>query len=231
MLTLLLLAGLFGLPARAAASPGAILAADPASLDLPPGEQRQVAITLNDVQDLYGLELHLRFDPQVVQVVDQDQAADGVQAGLGNLLSQPFVAVNRADNAAGTYDFAATLVNPAPPASGSGIVVRLVIEGKAAGESPLAFTSAILANREAAEIPASRQDGSIRVGGAAAQGAAAPVQESAPAASSDAADPETAPLTPAGPDVTILGIAGVGLLAFLAALIFFFAALRRRMHA
>ena len=76
-----------------------------------------VDIVLDDVVDLYGAEVHLTFDPAVLQVQDADSNAPGEQIAPGEEFSKGrgFVALNRFDNQRGTIDLAATLVNPAEP--------------------------------------------------------------------------------------------------------------------
>ncbi len=44
-----------------------ILRPDPLSLGLTPDARARVAIVLENVEDLYGLEFHLAFDPNVAE--------------------------------------------------------------------------------------------------------------------------------------------------------------------
>ena len=74
---------------------------DPLSLGLRPDAQGAVAIVIENVQNLYGIEFHLAFDPNVVQVEDADPAWEGVQIEPAAWLQNGFVAVNRVDNSRG----------------------------------------------------------------------------------------------------------------------------------
>lgn len=136
---------------------------DPPSLSLKPGEQGAIAIKVDEVVDLYGLELHLRFDPNLLEVIDGDEQTAGIQIAPGGLFQQGFVAVNQVDNSSGKIDFAATLLNPALPINGGGVVGIITFKARQIGESALKFETAILATREAVEIQAERQDGTITV--------------------------------------------------------------------
>lgn len=145
--------------ASAAAGAGsALVRLDPPSHSLSVGDRAEFAIRVENVDGLYGMEVHVTFDPAVLQVVDADGAKDGVQMRPGDWLQKPFVAVNRVDNSAGVADFALTLVNPAPAVSGSGAIAVIAFTARANGTSSIAVQKAMLASRDAREI-ASRWEG------------------------------------------------------------------------
>lgn len=197
-----LLAGSFalcGFALEASASPTTTLHTDPSALGLKPGEQGALVLVVEDVQDLYGAEVHLAFDPNIVEVVDANAAQAGVQIQSGDWLTNTFVAANMADNAAGQIDYAVTLLNPAPPMSGSGALATITFKAKAKGSSALTIEKAILATRDAVEIQAEWRDGAI---GVSASGKAPNASASTAASNTD----------------TVLAIAaGVGMLAFIVA--------------
>ena len=122
-----------------------------------------------DVQDLYGFEMHLRFDPAVVQVADSDPGTSGVQVAPGDFLSADFVVQNRADNQAGTIDFAVTQLNPSEPKSGSGTLFTVYFQGIAADKTSRAETAnGAFATRDAVPIEVSIAGAEIKVIGALA---------------------------------------------------------------
>ena len=130
------------------------------------GEEQTTAVEVRveNVEALYGLDIRLSFDPSVVEVVDADPAAAGLQVRPGGLLSLDFVLRNTADNEQGTAWFALTQVNPSQEVSGSGIAFIVTFAGKSAGSStPLSITYAKIVERTGAEIPASTEDGTISV--------------------------------------------------------------------
>jgi hypothetical protein len=141
----------------------AILRPDPLALGLKPEEHGTVAILIENVQNLYGVEFHLAFDPAVVEVVDADPAQEGVQIAPGSLWRDGFVAVNRADNERGQVDFAATLLNPSLPVSGDRAAAEITLRARQAGVSPVRVAAAILSTRQAEEIPFIAQAGAIGV--------------------------------------------------------------------
>lgn len=137
---------------------------NPASLQVGLGESAQVAVEVVNVQELYGFELQLGFDPQVVEVIDADPGRAGVQVSQGDFLDPGFIAVNRTDNESGVVEFAMTQLNPSEPASGSGWLVIVLVRGMKAGASaPLTLVHALLARRDGVGIPAALVPGSVEV--------------------------------------------------------------------
>jgi hypothetical protein len=128
----------------------------PALAEVPMGEAANLQVAVEDPTNLYAFEIHLTFDPDVIQVQDANGDQPGVQLHAGPLLAgkQYFVATNRADNEAGTIHFVAGLLGNQAPIIDSGTLITMTVQGHAPGTSPLAFDDVMLMNR-AAEIIAS----------------------------------------------------------------------------
>ena len=140
-------------------------------LELSVGQSVPLPVRVADVQDLYGFEMHLRFDPAVVQVADSDPGTSGVQVAPGDFLSADFVVQNRADNQAGTIDFAVTQLNPSEPKSGSGTLFTVYFQGIAADKTSRAeAANGAFATRDAVPIEVSIAGAEIKVIGALAAG-------------------------------------------------------------
>jgi len=154
-----------GLPATAAAQPQTILKVDPQSLRLQVGETAQVDLTLEQVADLYGAEIHLRFNPEILEIVDADPAQEGVQLEPGMLPIPDFVVLNKADNVAGTVDYAVTQLPPNKPGEGDGIVARITFRAKKAAVSQIQLERFLLADTSGSSIQAVPQHGQIKVTG------------------------------------------------------------------
>jgi general secretion pathway protein D len=114
-----------------------------------------VDIVLDDLVDLYGAEVHLTFDPAIIQVQDVDAGMPGTQIKPGSAFGQgtSFVALNRADNAAGKIDFAVTLLNPAEPLQGKVVLATFTVQAAKAGSTDLKFVQVLLADRQANALP------------------------------------------------------------------------------
>jgi hypothetical protein len=121
-----------------------------------------VTVRINDVTNLYGADVLLTFDPNVLEVVDADgNSGNGIQVENAGMLSERiWVARNEADNAAGTARYAVTLLNPAPAVTGSGDFIRIYFRAKAAGTSTLHFSYTKLAAPGGVELPSTATDGS-----------------------------------------------------------------------
>ena len=159
------LAGLW--PAAAVAAQGTAVQVVPASLVIGVGATVTVEVQVHDVLDLYAVDLHLAFDPALLEVQDADgNPANGVQVAAGGFLSSPygFTAANGADNSTGQIRYVYSLLSPAAPVSGSGVLVRITFLARNPGSSPLQL-QALLANDHAGYISALVSDGLIVVSG------------------------------------------------------------------
>lgn len=197
-------------PSVTVADPQTVLHPDPLSIGLRAGDEGSVSIIADDVQNMYGVEFHLQFDPNVVEVVDADGSKPGVQIKPDVWLKNSFVAVNKVDNGAGKIDYAVTLLNPAPAVSGSGTIATITFKAKNNGVSPLKIQKAILASREGKEIKSAVQDGAI---GVSPVGVAPPADQTK-RGGEESESSQGLPMR----EIVLVGIAGVGVLVFLGAL-------------
>jgi hypothetical protein len=115
------------------------------------------------VSELYGVQLHMTFDPEVLEVVDVDAAQDGIQIEPGTVPSPDYVVQNTADNVAGTIDYALTQLPPRAPAAGDGTLARITFRGKKVAVSEIRFEQVLLANNQGGSIEAIAQHGQVRV--------------------------------------------------------------------
>ena len=215
------------LPTVSAANSQPLLRPDPLAVGLKSGEEGTVSILVDNAEQMYGVEFHLQFDPNVVQVVDADSSKPGVQVAAGDWLNNTFVAVNKADNETGKIDFAVTRLNPAPPVSGSGVIATITFKAKNNGTSPLKVEKEIIASREGNEIKSVWQDGAI---GVSPLGVAPSVNQTTHSGSEPSESSQPSQALPVR-EIVLLGAAGLGVLAFMGALIVAVAAIfvfRRR---
>jgi len=137
----------------------------PAEPVLAAGETTKLTIWVAGATDLYGVELHLQYDPAVLAVLDADASRAGVQLSPGDMLDPAagFLVANRADNQAGELDYAITLLAPAEAVSGDGVLVSFEARALADGNSELVL-SAILASAEGISLPVTVEGGWLTVG-------------------------------------------------------------------
>ncbi len=161
----LLLAVLLALPVRYGAADGTMVVIDPPGRAVAVGGTTTFNIRIENVTNLFGAEVHLKFDPPtLVQVVDADPATAGVQIQPGTFLAATFTAQNSVDPATGEINFAISQMAPDVPVSGSGVLATITVQGVAAGTATLNFTSVILSDSGGTAISTGTRGGSLTVG-------------------------------------------------------------------
>jgi hypothetical protein len=143
--------------------PQTTLRVSPQTSQLEIGETTTVDLRIAQVYGLYGIEVHLRFDPDVLEVVDADSAQDGIQLEPGTLPAPDFIVQNYADNSTGTIDYAVTQLPPSKPSEGEGTIARVIFRAKKAAVSQIQFEQFLLADTAGSNINAVPQHGQIKV--------------------------------------------------------------------
>jgi hypothetical protein len=146
---------------------GTTLSVEPPASFLVPGESTTLALTIGDAHEAYGFEVLILFDPGVLQVLDQDSEAPGIQVAPGDFFGESggFVAANRADNETGEIRYGFTSLAPAPPKQGDGTLLLFRFQAVAPGQSQVAIESAILASTDGESLPFTAEGGQITVVG------------------------------------------------------------------
>jgi hypothetical protein len=147
----------------AAAQSQAVVRIVPQTLKIRVGEVATVDLTVEQVSDLFGAQVHLTFDPAVLEVVDADASTEGIQVEPGTLPTPDFVVQNIADNQAGTIDYALTQLKPSEPRSGDGLLARVTFRGKKAASTQILLEQFMLADVEGKAIEALPQHAQVRV--------------------------------------------------------------------
>jgi len=164
LFTILVIAGLPVLYTLAATTDAKLLP-EVQSLDV--GQMTTVTLRVENVQDLYGYQVTITFNPALLEVVDADPGKPGVQVGLGTFISPDYVPQNTADNNAGTIDCVVSQVAPSTAANGSGALLTISFRGKSTGVSSIQLDPLILASAQGTEIPANIYSATISVGSTA----------------------------------------------------------------
>jgi hypothetical protein len=145
----------------AAGQPQLQLSADKSQLRV--GQQVTVEVQVKHAPPIYGADVGLSFDQTLLEVVDADTGTAGIQVQPGRFLdaSQGFFLQHQVDNAAGTIDYALTLLNPAPPAEGNGVLVRVTFRAKAAGQATVTIVEGLFGTQTGETIAPSL--GSVQI--------------------------------------------------------------------
>jgi len=160
---ILLMVALLSMPLGQGMAQGTTVLIAPQNSEVAVGATTTVDIRVDNVTDLFGAEVHLAFDPALLEVVDADSGTGGVQIQPGTLLSPDFTAQNEVDQGSGKIDFAISQMQPKEPVSGSGVLATITFRGKAANASDIRFLNVILAQYGGIPIDATTQNGRITV--------------------------------------------------------------------
>jgi tetratricopeptide (TPR) repeat protein len=109
---------------------------------------------------MYSADVQLHYDPAQMKVQDENPRLEGVQITPGPLLaSDPrFVANNRADLENGQIDFVFTLLKPASPLNGDGILATIAFEIRDAGPYLIEVSRARLVSAQLEAVPVTTEN-------------------------------------------------------------------------
>lgn len=131
------------------------------------GQTIDIQFVIQDVADLYGIDIQIDYDALLLEVVDVDANRTGIQVAGGQFPYPDFVAENDADNSTGTIRYVVTQLNPRDPAAGSGTIMTVRFKGIAVGTSVLEIQRADLVTASALQIDAQISWGELTVEGSA----------------------------------------------------------------
>jgi LysM repeat protein len=141
----------------------------PGNATIAAGETVNVDIRIQDADNLFGADVRLKFDPDIIEVVDANTLIPGIQITSGDFPDfsegKGFVAQNTVDADEGSIGYAMSLLSPAEPVSGSGRLASITFRGQSSGTTDISFTTVLLSNTKANQIPSERIGGSITVAG------------------------------------------------------------------
>ena len=128
------------------------LSASDASLEV--GQEIIMDVLVEDAPTIYGADVRLVLDPGLLEVVDADENADGIQLEPGGFIDaeKSFVLQHGADNEKGTIDYALALLNPAPPVQGDGLLVRVTFRAKTEGQATVSIADGLFGTQTGATL-------------------------------------------------------------------------------
>lgn len=120
-----------------------------------PGEEFNLDLRISAIRPVYGAEIVLHFDPDVLEVMDADAQTEDIQVKPGDFfdLNQThFMLQNKADNTFGTVNYAMSMLNPAPAAQGEGALMRIGFRVKAPGATDIRIKNCVFGTRDGRSI-------------------------------------------------------------------------------
>jgi len=157
---LLILLSSIALPLQAQS--GTTLKVLPATTTVAVGGTLEILVNVENVRNLYSVDIPLTFDAGILEVVDADTSKDGIQVAHGGLLSPDYVVENTVTG--GAISYVLSQIAPHTAVNGNGTLLKITFRGKANGTSAIAVGDFMLADSNGVEITAAKQAGSITVG-------------------------------------------------------------------
>jgi hypothetical protein len=142
---------------------GTVLRLTPSTLAIPAcSTQSTVQVEVVNVNNLLAVEVRLRYNPAIAQVIDADPGREGVQIQPGPLFANGFIAQNQVDSTNGLITFAATLFGGGA-FSGQAGLLSVDFQPVANGNAALTLEQALLADTAAQPLPFTAQNGQLQV--------------------------------------------------------------------
>lgn len=94
--------------------------------DVKVGERYKIEVQVKDMVDVYAGDIEISFPQGSVKIIDENDKKTGVQIKQGEFLNEEkqFLIKSGANQRDGIIKFASTLLNPAPPAKGDGVILE-----------------------------------------------------------------------------------------------------------
>ena len=117
----------------------------------PTSNEHTVSVFVEGISPVYGADIRVAFDPNVLEVVDADEATpETIEVIHGDFLTADpdFVLRNQANNQTGQIEYALVLVNPAPPVQGGGLLAQIPFRARASGQTEVKLTQVQFGTQE-----------------------------------------------------------------------------------
>lgn len=160
----------------------------------------ELFLEVQNVQNFYGYELSLLYDPSLVELVDADPDREGVNAQLGDFLQPDFLVLNEIYEP-GEFLLNLTQVDPTLARSGNGLLAQILVAGRSEDMATFTLADVALYSASGDEIPHQLQNCALQVGNVApptvtpTEATATPVPATAVVATATPAPPMAAMAT------------------------------------
>lgn len=116
-----------------------------------PGETFTIDILADQIPPVYGMEMVLEYSPDTLELIDTDSEIDGIQIGVGDFFhvdGPMYPLQNDGIDSTGQIFYAASLLNPAPEAAGSGTLARLEMIARKPGSATIRVKNILFGTRD-----------------------------------------------------------------------------------
>lgn len=130
-------------------------------MEIRPGVRVEIPINVENVVDLYGIDIELKFDPAFWEFEDADPHREGIQPALGTFLDPGMTLYNRILPKEGLVQLVLSQINPSEAKSGSGTILVLYARALKTGTTKIEVQKVELATRDGLGIEVEGVDGEI----------------------------------------------------------------------
>jgi hypothetical protein len=120
-------------------------------------------IRVDGMENLYGAQVEMSFDADLLEVVDAYDFLPGVQIEEGEFLVPDTTIQNLVDNGRGAIRYSVSLQGDKPGVSGAGVLARVTFHGKESGLASVEFTRVILSDPQSVQLAVLSSDGMVLV--------------------------------------------------------------------
>lgn len=128
----------------------------------PIGSEVELVLEIQNAQNLNGYELILGFNPQLVEIVDNDPNRAGVNAQLGDFLTPGILEYNEV-NPPDELWLNLTQLAQSPPRSGNGVLARVKVIARQSGSANFPLTDITLYDLAEEELTSEHRDCQLQI--------------------------------------------------------------------
>lgn len=132
-------------------------------MEIRPGVEVEIPIDIEDVVDLYGIDIELKFDPDFWEFRDADPNRAGIQAKFGDFLDPGMMLFNIIDPEEGRIHLVVSQVRPSEGKTGDGNIMVLYATALKTGTTGFEVSNVEMSTRDGDDIPVEGVDGEVRI--------------------------------------------------------------------
>ena len=132
-------------------------------MEIRPGVEVEIPIDIEDVVDLYGIDIELTFDPEFWEFRDADPNRLGIQVQLGDFLDPGILLYYDIYPEEGRIHLVTSQVRPSEGKTGDGNIMVLYATALKTGTTGFEVSNVEMSTRDGDDIPVEGVDGEVRI--------------------------------------------------------------------
>jgi LysM repeat protein len=125
------------------------------------GQTIEITVQVENIANLYGVEIFITFNPNLLEVVDADPNKPGTQIATGDFLSGGMNDTNAVVD--GRISYIMQQVAPSSPSNGGGVLARITFKGIGSGQTDIKIDDLFLSDEGGNGIGCGFQDSQITI--------------------------------------------------------------------